>query len=81
MKVLRNESATCGTFEAKAIFPITGWGRAKASCYFQLDEYREDKEFFKAPYNELLEVVRRVCEGYQPEAPVSYTHLTLPTKA
>ena len=65
---LSRETATYGTFEAKAFFPVTDWERAEASCHNQLYEYRDDKEFFKASYNELLDVVRNVCEDYQPEA-------------
>ena len=68
MRELSNETATYGTFEAKAFFPVTDWERAEAECHRQLYENREDKEFFKAPYNELVDVVRNVCDGYQPEA-------------
>jgi len=68
MRELSNETATYGTFEAKAYFPVTDWEAAEASCHYELDEYRDDKEFFKAPYNELVEAVRSVCEEYQPEA-------------
>ena len=68
MRELSNETATYGTFEAKAFFPVTDWEQAEASCHYQLDEYRDDKEFFVASYNELLEMVRSVCEDYQPEA-------------
>ena len=68
MRELSNKTATYGTFEAKAFFPVTDWEAAEASCHNLLDEYRDDKEFFKAPYNELVDVVRNVCDGYQPEA-------------
>ncbi len=68
MRELSNETATYGTFEAKAYFPVTDWEAAEASCHYELDEYRDGKEFFKAPYNELMEAVRSVCEEYQPEA-------------
>ena len=67
MRELSNETATYGTFEAKATFPVTDWEAAEASCHNQLYEYQDDKEFFKAPYNELLDVVRNVCDDYQPE--------------
>jgi hypothetical protein len=74
MQELVNETATLGTFEAKAFFPVTDWERAESLCHNQLDEYRVDKkEFFKAPLNELKKVVRNVCDDYQPERYVGQT--------
>jgi len=68
MRELSNETATYGTFEAKASFPVTDWEAAEKKCHNQLSKYRAGKkEFFKAPYNELLEVVRNVCDVYQPK--------------
>ena len=67
MQELSNETAAYGTFEAKASFPVTDWERVESLCHNQLDEYRDEKEFFKAPYNELLEVVRGICEDFQPK--------------
>ena len=67
MRELSNETATYGTFVSKASFPVTDWEAAESSWHRQLNEYRDDKEFFKAPYNELVEVVRNVCDDYQPE--------------
>ena len=70
MRELSNETGTYGTFEAKATFPVTDWEAAESKCHRQLNKYREDKEFFKAPYNELLEVVRNVCDDFQPKPKV-----------
>ena len=67
MRELSNETTTYGTFVLKATFPVTDWEAAEASCHNQLYEYRDDKEFFKAPYNELVVVVRNVCDDYQPK--------------
>ena len=55
MQELSNENAAYGTFESKATFPVTDWHRAETLSHDQLDKYRDDKEFFKAPHNELLE--------------------------
>ena len=37
MRELSNETATYGTFEAKASFPVTDWERAESLCHYQLD--------------------------------------------
>ncbi len=73
MRELSNETATYGTFVPKATFPVTDWERAESLCHNQLNEYRDDKEFFKAPFNELEKVVRNVCDDYQPERYVGQT--------
>ena len=76
MRELSNETATYGTFEAKASFPVTDWERVESLCHNQLDEYRDEKEFFKAPYNELLEVVRGICEDFRPKPNVEQPRVT-----
>ena len=76
MQELSNETAAYGTFEAKAGFPVTDLERAESLCQFQLDEYRDEKKIFKAPYNEILEVVRGICEDFRPQPNVEKPRVT-----
>jgi endogenous inhibitor of DNA gyrase (YacG/DUF329 family) len=68
MAELNRETATFGKFKSKAFFPVTDWEQAEAKCHRSLSEFREDKkEFFTAPYDQLLKTVRGICEEYTPE--------------
>lgn len=68
MAELNRETATFGKFKPKAFFPVTDWEQAEAKCHRSLSEFREDKkEFFTAPYEQLLKTVRGICEEYTPK--------------
>ena len=68
MSELNRETVTFGRFQPKAFFPVNDWEKAEAACHLKLAQYREDKEFFIAPYDELVTIVRGICEQYQPSA-------------
>ena len=68
MSELNRETGTFGRFQPKAFFPVNDWEQAEAACHLKLAQYREDKEFFIAPYDELVTIVRGICEQYPPRA-------------
>jgi len=68
---LNRETSNVGRFEALAQFPVSNMEAAEAECHRDLGAYNLEKEFFKGPLPEIIEIVKAVARKYVPKEQVT----------